>query len=265
MSGLRNMIWSPVDYALASVIAREAGEEMLSRLDWMTLKPKVIVDVGSGIGEMSVRLQERYQDAHVISLDLSENMVSHAKQLTPTLSCVCADAISLPLSNHSVDLLFANLLVPWQTDMESLLREWRRVLRPDGLLMFSALGPDTLKAWQPVLEQNVLPVFIDMHDVGDLMLQQKFADPVLDVNYYTMTYREQLHLFRELQATGMLHIMPDLACTQDILPAEDGRWEATYEVVFAHAFVPAESEEISPSEDGIVRVPLSHLRSQLRS
>ena len=149
MGDLRNMVWSPVDYAKASVLARAVGMEMLARLDWMTLKPRVIVDLGGGTGEMSVRLQQRYQDAHVITLALSEDMLQHAKQHASTLSCVCADAVSLPLPNHSVDLLFANLLVPWQVDIESLC-EWRRVLRPDGLLMFSAFGPDTLKEWQAI-------------------------------------------------------------------------------------------------------------------
>lgn len=259
------MIWSPVEYANASVLAREVGEEMLSRLDWMTLQPNVIVDLGAGVGEMSAHLQTRYKDAHVITLDVSEHMVQHAKQHIPSLNCVCADAGLLPFANQSVDLLFANLLIPFQADMESLLHEWRRVLRPDGLLIFSALGSDTLKEWQAILKQNLAPVFIDMHDAGDLLLQQRFTDPVLDINYYTLTYREQSRLFQELQATGMLMAMPDFASTEAILPNENGRWEMIYEVIFAHAFAPDESQEVDASADGIVRVPLSHLRRQLRS
>jgi malonyl-CoA O-methyltransferase len=248
MSLSKNIGWSPVEYAESSVLAREAGEEMFSRLEWMTLKPRVIVDLGCGTGEMSRKLQERYQDARVISLDSSEDMIEYAKQHHASRLCLCADAASLPLPNQSVDLLFANLLLPFQQDISSLLRECRRVLRPHGLLMFTAFGPDTLRE----IELPVIPGFIDMHDAGDLLLQLKFADPVLDVNYYTLTYREQAKLLKELHVTGMLHEIK----SANIPQKEEGKWEVTYEVIFAHAFVP----EITASEDGTVRIPVSSLR-----
>lgn len=256
----KNISWSPVEYAKASVLAREVGEEMLSRLEWVTLKPRMIIDLGCGTGEMSGKLQERYQNAHVIAVDLSEEMIRHAKQHETKHSYLCADAAALPFPNQSVDLLFANLLFPWQEDIQSLLRECRRVLRPEGLLMFTALGPDTLREIIPDVHSHIVPGFMDMHDAGDLLLQLKFADPVLDVNYYTLSYREQAHMLRELQVTGMLHEIKNT----NIPAKEDGKWEVTYEVIFAHAFVPSESEEVTASEDGIVRIPLSSLRRQLR-
>jgi len=238
------------------VLAREVGMEMISRLDWMSLQPKVIVDLGGGTGEMSGELQKRYQDAEVITLDSSEDMVKAAKQFAPSLSCVCGDALSLPFLDHSVDMIFANLLIPWEENVDSLLRECNRVLTKDGLILFSALGLDTLKEWGTIkLKQCVIPHFIDMHDVGDLMLQV-FADPVLDVDYYTMTYRDPSSLLSELQKTGMIDAIPH--------DHEEVTREVTYEVIFAHAFKKEQSETASASSDGIVRVPLSHLRRQLR-
>lgn len=234
---------------------REVGMEILSRLEWITLQPEVIVDVGGGLGEMSRGLQTRYVNAKVVTLDLTESMLQQGKQDDKQLSCVCADANALPFCDESVDMLFANLLLPWQTDIESILAEWLRVLRPNGLLMVTAFGPDTLIGWQ-----NRLPRVLDMHDLGDLLLQQKFADPVLDVNYYTLTYREPSKMLHELQATGMLHVGDFVPA-----PALDGKWEVTYEVIFAHAFKPPASDEVAASSDGVVRVPLAHLRRQLRS
>lgn len=238
---------------------------MLARLEWMTIKPEVVVDLGCGTGEMSRRLQERYTEAHVIALDLSEDMIRQAKQQAAHTSCVCAEARCLPLQDQSVDLIFANLLFPWQEEVESLLRECRRVLRPEGLLMFTAFGPDTMKEWQGIPKQNIAPVFLDMHLVGDAMLEMKYADPVLDVNYYTLTYRQQALMFQELYATGMLVQAAEINDENDLPPAENGQWEVTYEIIFAHAFVSAESEEVAASADGIVRIPLAHLRRQLRS
>jgi malonyl-CoA O-methyltransferase len=246
-----NIKWSPVDYKEAAVAAREAGEELLSRLDWMTLKPRVIVDMGCGTGEMSARLQARYPEAAVIALDLSMEMLQYAKHES-NLS-ICSDAGCMPLRDQSVDLVFANFLFPWHADVKHLLKEWRRILRPDGIVMFTALGPDTLKEWRGVFANENIPIFIDMHDVGDWLLQEKFVDPIVDVNHYTLRYREQAKLYHELYASGMLFSKPDIEANENALAV-------TYEIIFGHAFVPAESDEVSASEDGIVRIPLSHLR-----
>lgn len=260
-----SMTWSPLDYASAAVISREASEELFSRLDWMSITPRVVVDMGCGTGEMSSRLQARYTDAIVIALDLSERMIQHAKHQTPTLSCVCGDAGALPLADQSVDLIFANQLVPWHADVKKLLHEWRRVLRPDGVVMLTALGPDTLKEWRELLHQAITPDLMDMHDIGDLMVHEKFADPVLDINHYTLTYRDQQQLFKELHASGILNSTPAQSLTNTLARTDKGTWSVTYEVVFAHAFVPPQSDEVSASSDGIVRIPLSRLRQRLRS
>lgn len=264
MSFFKNMIWSPEDYANAAVLARETGEEMLARLDWMTLRPGLVVDLGCGTGEMSSRLQTRYPEATVLALDLSGGMLEYAKRAGQR-GCVNADAGQLPLRNQSVDLIFANLLFPWHEDMGLLLRECHRVLSPDGLIMFTAFGLDTLKEWQAILNHTISPVFVDMHVIGDLMLQSGFVDPVLDVNHYTLTYREQTHLFQELHANGMLTVKPEMINPEEISFTEEETMPVTYEVVFAHAFVQAPGDEIAASEDGVVRVPLAHLRRQLRS
>jgi malonyl-CoA O-methyltransferase len=259
-----NMVWSPLEYANAAVLARETGEEMLARLDWVTLQPKVIVDLGCGTGEMSSKLQTRYPEANVVALDLSSGMIEFAKQKNHG-NCINADAGQLPLRSQSVDLLFANLIFPWYEDINLLLKECRRVLRPDGLILFTAFGPDTLKEWRTILTHHVTPFFIDMHDVGDLMLQAGFADPVLDVNHYTLTYREQNDLFQELQASGMLSGQPEIINADEITLTEEGTMSVTYEIVFAHAFAPAQSDEVQASSDGVTRVPLAHLRRRLRS
>ncbi len=251
-------MWSPVDYAEASVLAREAGEELFSRLDWMTIKPNVIVDMGCGTGEMSVQLQARYKEAKVLALDMSVLMAQQAKQRCPF--SVCADASRLPLPDRVVDLIFANFLLPWCPHLTLLLQEWRRVLRPDGLLMFTALGPDTLREGRGVWQSTGLPQFVDMHDMGDLLLQEKFAGPVLDINYYTLTYQNKERLTTELYASRMVVEPLSQLQVDAMVPSEEGTWPITYEVIYAHAFVPADQEEVAASADGTVRIPLSHLR-----
>jgi|SRR5579885_294871 malonyl-CoA O-methyltransferase len=266
---LNRMIWSPLEYADAAVLANEVAEEMLSRLDWMTIKPKIIVDMGCGTGGLSIRLPERYPNAQVLALDFSEPMVQYAREQfilagEVPVSCVCADAGRLPLEDLSVDLIVANLLLPWHGDVKSLLREWRRVLRPEGLLLFSALGPDTLKEFHNLLNINEIPFMVDMHDLGDLLLGEGFADPVLDVNQYTVLYRDPVRLLRELHASGMLLSKPGIDVNQGMIHDAEGQLPVTYEVVFAHAFMPEQTDAVSVSSDGIARVPLDHLRRQLK-
>lgn len=244
-----------------AVVAREAGEEMLDRMDWVTIQPKVIIDMGCGPGEMSSRLQKRYPDALVLALDSAEPMIQYAKQFTTLTTCVCADGLRLPLRDQTVDLIFANFFLPWQLDFVAVLREWRRVLRKDGVLMLTALGPDTLQECKTTLEAKYLPQLLDVHDLGDILLEQGFIDPVLDVSHYTLLYKEKAQWMNELCSSGMW------------FPNEEARLsammstmnlEVTYEVIYVNAFASAVGTEFTATTEGIVKIPLAHLRQQFR-
>lgn len=266
------MVWSPLEYSQAAVLAREVGEEMLSRLDWMTVKPQFIVEMGCGTGESLSRLQARYPDANVLALDLSLPMIQQASQSIEAgqsdaarVACICADAAALPLADQSIDLIYANLLLPWHPDVKALLQEWRRVLRPNGLIMLTLLGLDTLKEFHNALNHQDMPDLVDMHDVGDFLVAAGFSDPVLDVDRYTLLYRDQQQLVNELRASGMLAKDAKIDELQPVSVTEDGRLPVTYEAIFAHAFMPENADTVSPSADGVVRIPLKQLRRQLMS
>lgn len=237
---------------------------MLNRLEWMTIQPSVILDIGCGTGECAKLLQNRYPDAKVLPWDMSQNMVGYANQQSPSPFYVCADAQKLPLGDQSVDLVFANFVLPWHTDFTSLLNEWRRVLRNDGILIFTALGLDTLKEWRTFFADAHIPCLIDMHDIGDLLLQEGFADPVLDVSYFTTAYRKLAKLAHELRATGMW--FPDRKALQETsleaAGATEDRWTVTYEIIFGHAFAPALNK--TNSTTGETKVSLNQMRDLLR-
>src|SRR5579862_399900 len=164
MANPLNMNWSPQDYRDAAFLMRETGDELLSRLDWLTIQPQVILDVGCGLGEMSSALQQRYPKACVLAVDDAEAMIQFAKQQTPALQCIQADAGQLPLPSHSVDVIVAHALLPWCWQQQSaLLKEWRRVLRPEGVVLVTAWGPDTLKQVHALWGESILPGLIDMH------------------------------------------------------------------------------------------------------
>lgn len=235
------------------------GEAMLMRLDWMTIDPKLVLDVGCGVGNMTGALQARYPDAIVLGLDNEFAMTHYAKHTEQIPRVICADAAYLPLKDHSVDLIFANLLLPWCPDPKALLREWRRVLRPDGVLMLSALGPDTLREYLELLHAG-MPLRVDMHDVGDLLLAEGFVDPVLDVDYYTITYRDINKGLDELKTSGMWCSVSALPDSASFLPsANEEKWCMTYEGIFAHAFAPNKSNEKPNGYNQEVRIPISQI------
>lgn len=245
----------PAEFAKASVLAREIGEQMLARLEFVTLQPKVIVDLGCGVGDCTKLLRERYPMAKIIAIDPAVSMLDFAKKHhNIEADWVQSPVENLPIEDHSVDLLVANFLLPWCDDIAVVLREWRRILRPDGLFMFTSLGPDTLHQ----LRENSLdlPNFIDMHDVGDALIHAGFADPVLDIDYFTLTYRDLAQLFHELKATGMMEGEVDSFSLQK---DSDEIYSLTYEVIFGHAWGPGLHADHVADESGEVRIPVSHI------
>lgn len=265
-------------YDAAAVLQAEVRDSLLERLDLTRLEPGVVLDVGSATGLGARALTRRYPAARVIAIDSAAGMLRIARRRRAWLrpfALLCADATRLPLADASVDVAFSNLLLPW-CDPEALIAELRRVLAPRGLLTLTGLGPDTLKelraAWAAVDGHIRVAEFIDMHDVGDALVRAGFAAPVLDVERYTLRYLDVHSLAADLKATGArngaggrlkgLTSPRKFAAMQSAYEAHrvEGRLPATFEVVFAQAWAPAEKRELPAATQGIA---LESLREQL--
>jgi malonyl-CoA O-methyltransferase len=246
-------------YAAASVLASEVAERMLLRLEWVNLQPGVILDAGCGVGQSAALLTKRYPLAQILAMDSALSMLQYAKKKeSPSIKWIGAQSEELPLPDHSVDLIFANLLLPWCADLQKIGYEWRRVLRPEGLLMFTTLGPDTLKEWPGTAAINR----VDMHDIGDILTHIGWVDPVLDVEYIQMVYREKERLMDELKVTDMIaQDSPDVQLEKN----ENGVFPITYEIVYGHAWNSNLSIGYAPDEAGVAKIPLSHLRRKKQS
>ena len=195
------------DFEKADFVHSTAREGLLTRLEPMHVHAKVVVDAGSGPGGAGQALSRRFPDARVIAVDLSLAMLRRLRAKRGWFSAppaVQADACRLPFADQTVDVVFANLLLPWIDEPSQFFREAARVLRKEGLLAFSALGPDSLlalrQAWQAADGDAAGHVhhFPDMHDFGDAALRGGLRDPVLDVDRLTVTYSGAAALFRDL-------------------------------------------------------------------
>ena len=265
-------------YDEVAVLQREVGRRMLERLDLVRMVPEVILDVGCATGFITIQLLKKYRKARVIALDIAPNMLAIARRRSlwfRKLRCVCGDAEFLPLADACCDLLFSNLTLQWCGDLDQVFREFRRILKPGGLLMFSTLGPDTLKelrqSWLAVDGYHHVNAFVDMHDIGDALVRVHLADPVMDVELITLTYQDVFALMRDLKTLGAHNVSAGRArgltgrgrlqamCAAYERFRRDGLLPATYEVVYGHAWAPQRSASGQRSA-GVAVFPISQLR-----
>ncbi|KUJ72621.1 malonyl-ACP O-methyltransferase BioC [Thiomicrospira sp. WB1] len=286
-------------YDEAAVLQKRVAEDMDQRLDLVTLTPERILDLGAGTGFLSVKLQRRYPKASLLSLDLSPHMLQAARvrlgaqrprwwqkpfQRRPLPGLLNADAHSLPLADHSVDLVMTNLMLQWCDDPDRVFAEIRRVLRPEGLFMFSSFGPDTLKelrqAWSNVDDREHVNTFIDMHDLGDALIRNGFGQPVMDTTHFTLTYDRPMGVLKDLKAigatnatqgrahglTGKNRFQAMLKAYEGFRQTTDGQIPATFEVVQGHAWA-AEEVIKGPHRDksGHVEISLDEFARQTRN
>lgn len=273
------------DYDEAAVLQREIGNRLLERLDYIRFQPQRILDVGAGTGDCSFYLADFYNKSEVIVLDFATTMLQQAKQkrswkqrLSSRYKFVTADAYYLPFIDNSVDMIFSNLALQWCADLEHVFKEFRRVLKPNGMLLFSTFGPDTLKelrtCWQQVDDYTHINDFIDLHVVGDAMVKSGFSDPVMDMEMITVTYPDAKSIMRDLKQIGAHNVNQQRAkgltgkqTLQKLMTAyEDFRSNnvlpVTYEVIYGHAWVPENKATIT-GQCGVQQVSLDELKNTL--
>jgi malonyl-CoA O-methyltransferase len=234
-------------YAGASRAEAEVAARMLERLDYVKIAPRRILDAGSGPAREARVLSARYPGADIIALDFALAMLPRAgffeRLLRRAPLPLCADLTRIPLAGESIGLVWSNMALHWLNDPLAAFREWKRLLAPEGLLMFSTLGPDTLKELRAAAGARRVHAFIDMHDLGDMLLAAGFAAPVMDMEMVTFIYQGQ-GLLADLRASGQTSARADrprglsgkgfARQLRDALPSP-----ATLEVIYGHAWAGA--------------------------
>lgn len=240
-------------YDAAAVLQTIVGEKLMERLISINHEPNNILDLGSGTGKLTELLYKAYPKANVMGLDIAEGMISFAKQsLNTQVKYVCADAEKIPLVSSSFDIIFSNCTLQWSFNLEVLFKEILRILKPGGKFLFSTFGPDTLKELKDSLfrlnTDKEFIAFIDMHNIGDLLLAAGLNVPVMDVENYSLTYSSVKDLLMDLKNMGANFLpqslnskfnrkinLKNLSHSYEIFRTIDGELPASFEVIFGYA------------------------------
>ncbi len=270
-------------YQAAARLQAQVNAELLERLQFFQLEPRVIIDLGCGTGAGATALRRRFPRAQLIALDAAFGMTQQARRgqrFWRRFECVCADACALPLAAQSVDLVFSNLMLQWCDDPPALFAQVQRVLRPGGLVLFSSFGPDTLHelrtAWAAADGYSHVSAFADMSQLGTAIAHAGLAEPVIDRELRLQHYPQVRELMDELRAIGASHGAADRRRTltgRGRLRAMSAAYEllrtpaglpASWEIIYGAAFA-GSGRASHAGAAGETAVPLSAVRSRTRS
>ena len=229
---------------------------MAQRLDWIKLQPASWADwepLRGGV-QAHALVAQRYPKAECYAAEFDARRVAYARLAMakpwwgPSRWTSAATRFEPP-TDGAVQMLWSNMALHMTADPQALLAQWHSALAVDGFLMFSCLGPDTLRELRELFSAQGWPApsheFTDMHDWGDMLAAMGFAEPVMDMERITLTFETPQRLLQELRGLGRnLH-------PQRFAGLRGRRWQQelhqrlasgtlalTFEVVYGHAFKP---------------------------
>lgn len=237
----------------ADFVHAATRDGLLARLEPLLVDADVVLDLGSATGTAHKALAKRFRGSKLIAADFSEQMLLAASRKRSWLSktkYIAAAAEALPFRSASFDVVFANMLLPCVLEPHIVFAEVARVLKPGGVFAFATLGPDSLRelqqAWSEVDELPHVHRFLDMHDLGDGLVNAGLLDPVLDVDRLKVRYRSADALFKDLTACGarnsLLGRKPTLTGKSNFarmrrsLANEQGEIALDLELVYGHCW-----------------------------
>lgn len=251
---------------LADVLPREIADRFMERLPIIRLQPQRVLDCGAFSGCLTQQLQRYYPKAEIIAVDFAE------KQLANFEDCARAAAhyTSLPFPDNTFDMITSSLALHWTNDLATCFREFKRVLKPNGLFMMTMLGVQTLLELRQSFSDcyEFLHRFPDMHDIGDLLLQTGFDQPVMDMEVLTIRYKKLRTLFEDFKFSGASNAHNKrpkglFGKTRwhaahkyyETLKDEDAYYPATFEIIYGHAWNASDKGNTDTVSESVISFP----------
>jgi malonyl-CoA O-methyltransferase len=263
----------------------EVARRMAERLTLFKVLPQRVVDWGSLLGGGRRLLLDAYPQAAHVAIEPSESLAARSRELLGApwwaiwrrrRRCVEVRVDSQALVLNA-GLVWSNMQLQAEKNPPVLFARWARMLSSDGFIMFSCLGPGTLQGLRAVYAQQGWPAptieFVDMHDLGDMLVRAGFADPVMDQETLTVEWDSPQALCDDLRLLGG-NVSPlrfrglrtgrwkaSLHRAVESLRGSTGKLTLDFEVIYGHAF----KASLTRSVDGETRVPLDDVRRLMPS
>lgn len=259
----------------------EAARRMAERLPFIRKQPSVLIDCSGPLGASSTLLRAAYPQARHLALRAAGEPAveisrkpwwSIGRKTDASIEWIAEAA----LAGAQAELLWSNMALQGHTDPQAVFAQWHQALADEGFLMFSTLGPGSLPELRDIHRRNgwgdaLLP-FVDMHDLGDMLVHAGFSDPVMDQELLTVTWPDANALLAELRGVGA-NVSPQrfgglrtprwrqrLTAELDAR-AVRGRPSLTFELVYGHAFRATPKPRLQPETN----VSLAEMRSMIRA
>lgn len=253
---------------------REVSANLFRRLDGIQSRPQSILDAGCGPGFALPEWTARYPNAHRVAFDLALPMLLVARDTGAAPDFVCGDINALPFAAGAFDLVWSNLALQWINELPRAFAELWRVLRPGGLLSFTTIGPATLPelrgAFLSADQHTHVSRFVEAGSIARMLATAGFADCIVEVEPFVLTYADGAAMVRDLQAIGatnathgrprgltgrtrwrrMLEALDATRCRDGLIPA-------TFEIIYVQAWKLEARRAAAPlfAGRGATRVP----------
>ena len=234
---------------------------MAERLEVIRARPELILDWWGGIGGGAEALAAAYPKARrVVVAPVNArprgNPNAAVRPWWSPARWTSRGALDAVDENGPIpapaQLVWANLVLHAAVDPPALMARWNTLLEVDGFAMFSCLGPATLLELRALYRRLDWPAptpgFIDMHDLGDMLIGAGFADPVMDQETLTIRWQSAEALLADLRALGgntASDRFPGLRTQRwrrrllseiEELRGEGGSIALSFEVAYGHGF-----------------------------
>jgi malonyl-CoA O-methyltransferase len=263
----------------------EVARRMAEKLPLILHRPDAVIDWWSSLGAGAVLLQQTYPKATFTRVEPDAHWAARAAGEAKTSWWAAlrgARSASVMQATDEIapgaGLIWANMMLHAVVDPTALFERWQQLLHVDGFVMFSCLGPGTLRELRSIYDRLGWPAptpgFIDMHDLGDMLVHAGFADPVMDQETLTLRWSDPRALLDELHSLGG-NTAPDRAQSlrtprwrarlerelQASLGAADGTLGLSFEIAYGHAFKAAPRLRAGQA----TTVSLADMRAMVRS
>jgi malonyl-CoA O-methyltransferase len=198
-------------YDQAATLQHDTGKQLLNHLEQLSGMHELILDVGAGTGYCTHLLAKRYPAATIIGIDFAQKMLETAqKNALPSEQYIYADFDNLPLQKNSIDLIYANFAWQWSLDLKLTLEAAKLVLKKNGYIIFSSLGPQTLcelrAAFASIDQHQHLNEFLSIDEVKQNLLTCDFKILDLKQELQTLSFNDIFELMRNLKKVGANYV-----------------------------------------------------------